>query len=83
MTEKQMRNLKELESSLSRAARLAHACSTNTSQELCKTRYLLWDLFGVQVKVLHFLLMEKSNRKAVNRLHLEKCPDTSAEVLQR
>lgn len=61
--EKRMRNLKEPGSSLSRAAGLAHSHSTTTTQELCKTRYLLWDLFGVQVKVLHFWLMEKVTEK--------------------
>lgn len=77
--EKQMRNLKEFGSSLSRAAKLTHPRRTNPRQELCKTRYLQWDLFGVQVKVLRFLIMKESNRKAVNRLQLETHPDTSAK----
>lgn len=53
-----------------------HTHNTNTSQELCKSAYLLWDLFGVQVRVLHFLLMKRdqnktqkqTTRKTVNRL---------------
>lgn len=53
-----------------------HTHSTNTCQELCKSGYLLWDLFGVQVRVLHFLLMKRNQnktqkqttKKTVNRL---------------